>query len=514
MDIAEYVEYSYRGDEFYIGVIAELSISPLPSFLVTTDSADDVNFTVSFRYPPYEQRDTARHGSVVSVPLPPPPVPPLPPLPSTSENEESSIGQAMGVRIFTDNGKTISVYVSQTTSGIYPALPCKAQSDRFERRTQMQYSYRLFPSVLLEQPLTRGLLLLVGCQDATYIQVFSTHSLSLPVGLNATVENLPSGDTIVTSFHINRLETVTISMTGDISSTYVTASRLVTVTLASLSQCSERSDINRATCISSYAQVVPSFTWGRKFLVSSRPFHSDGTAEYMIQTELSSSTSVTVTCSNSTGTYKVFQEHFLERNAGQVFKVVSNHYCSVESEHQIQVIQYHSGDEDTLSPLIIIPPTEQYFSDYTLPLLQHTGEDTREGDDSSTFYATIFVSASSLSSVEAEGNRVAVDGQQVLDGWNAIYCRGSEVCGYAVEVQLPLQSAVNVVHENPEIAFNVLVHKVSTNAFSYTPGFRLNDLTGQSINVNVHVTCMNTSSKCTLLHLFVVMHAHATADRY
>ena len=332
--------------------------------------------------------------------------------------------------------------------------------------------------MLSQQLLARSILLLVGCRDATTVQIFSTHTLSLPVGLNASIKHITSTDKIITSFQLNELETLSISVSNDDpSSVYVTSDKSLTVTLLSMPECSHLTSIGPRTvsCANSYAQLAPWFAWGRNYLVSSGP-GGDGTADYLIQSGISSTAYVVVVCNNSTHTEGVsfLKEMIVSKNQHTVFRVHSRHYCSIESDQQIQMVQY-SHRESNDGDAILIPPVEQYSNDYILPLLRDGAE-----TEGFTLHASIFIPAENKSEIEGEGNRVIIDGQPILGRqYNAIYCRDFKLCGYEVEVELPLQSTVNVSHENPEVSFTVLVHRVGDSPFSYAAGSRLNDLTSK-----------------------------------
>ena len=446
--------YSGEGNEFHIGVIFESSTPP--SILVTTDEREAVNFTVSIKDPLFERNATVEPGSAVTITLPLPSLT----LSSTSNEAETELSRIMGVSIIANTGESISVFVSHGVNSVSPVLPCQPRGEFFENRHQ--FTYHIFPPTLDEQQLARSILLLVGCQDATRVQVFSTQAPSLPVDLSAQVDHTSSEDNVVTSFLINHMETVAIEVNGDVSSAYIMADHLLSVSLAS--HCSGRPV--DTTCASGYSQIAPSFTWGRSFLVSSR----EDTTEFVIKTGLSTSTSALITCNNSTHANTFFQELSLNGNEMFAFKVTSKHYCSVGSQQPIQLAQYN---HDTEFPLVI-PPTEQYSNTFTLPTLLESQDTLREDN---RIFATIFASVSDLAKVEGEGSRVVMNGR-LLGGWNAIYCRGSAVCGYGMDVELPLQSDVVISHQDPEVALSVLVHGVGAYSFSYAAGFRLNDLTG------------------------------------
>ena len=449
MYLLGYVEYASRGDKFYIGVFAQPGHSQ-SLLMVTTNDPVAVPFRAFVRDPLFERNATAEYGSVTSIALPP-----------TAER------RAMGASVLTESSQYIEVSVLNSVTGITQIFPCKARN----QLTRTSYRYHLFPltmGVHEEQPLARGMLLVTGCQDTTNIQVFSTHTLSLPVDVNRRINILPSGE-IVTSFSIDQMETMAISTNGDLSSTYVTADKMLTVSLG----LEYSGSVLNSACRSKFVQIPPSFAWGRTFFISSQPNSSKG-AQYMIQSGLSSTTRVTATCRN--GTHAMYTlEHILSRNTQYVFNISSKHYCSVSSSEQIQVIQYGPGLNSLFQ--LLIPPVEQYSNNFsTIPLY------SPDHQTNFIYYLTIFVPMYS-SGDRIERKRVMVDGQLISEGWNTIYCSNEKPCGYGVDVMLPLQSAVNVTHEDPDTPLSVIVHGIGANSFSSSAGSRLNDLTGQYTQV-------------------------------
>ena len=450
---------------------------------MTTDNREPLNFTLSIQDPPFERHETVQHDSIVSIPLPQSLLPSSPSLDS-----ETSV---LGIKIKTQaRGSSIRVFLSPNSSGLFPANPCsRAAGER--KGSQAQYSYHVFPAARREQPATRSTLLLVGCQDATTIEISSTVALSLPVSLNATTSEPISSDLVITSFVLGQLDTAAIPLAGDISRTHLVSDKPLTVSVVSTAHCSitTPSGVSSRVCGTSYRQIAPSVTWGRTFLVSSRPRESEG-AEYIIQTGVSHSTSVQIICSNSTHTdTRSFSQYLqLERASSFVFKATSRHYCSIEAQQEVQVLQYPlrqaSSVTDTIFPLVI-PPTEQYSTGPTLlPLLTSNQEIVSENDGEFEFYATIFVPVLNGEDFEIEARRVLVDGTLVSGQWHNIFCKSSKLlCGYVIEVRLPKKQSINITHESVKVPFSALIHRVGAMPFSYPAVFRLNDLSGLACTV-------------------------------
>ena len=475
-----YIGVVEHGTEFYVGVLAEFNQTHFPSILVSNGDTETANFTLLLQDPHFEISATVENGSVVSVPLPQP-------TPSTLIDTNRAI---MGASIKT-NQPSLKVFLSPDESDIFPVFSCESSNSKKENT--VLYSYHMFPAVLSEQPLTRSTLLLVGCADATAIQIFSTDMLSLPVSLNATTTRpVPPSDSVATSFLLDEMENAAFLLTGEISKTYVLSNKPLTVTLVSTGDCIRSSGERSTTpCGSSYSQISPSHTWGRRFLVSSRPGSHPG-AEYMIQTGLSESTSFTITCSNSThtNTHSLLQELSLEKLSSFVLKIPHKHYCSIDSRNPVQVVQYSLREPtgvNTVFPLLI-PPTEQYdvINSAILPLLPPSEDVSSPSEREFQFYATFFVPV--LTGGEefgAERKKVLVNGELVPGDWNNVFCRNSKLCGYVIDILLPLQSSVNISHEQLDVPFGVVIHRDGFNPFSYSAGFQLYDLTGLTHTIEI-----------------------------
>lgn len=468
------MEQASHDNEFYVGVIVDLIQLNSPSILVSNDNTDSVDFTVLSGDPQFQQINaTVENGSVASVSLP---------QPSLSSHIDSDRA-LMGFKVLTETESSVKVFLSPDGSDIFPVFPFKLQAT--QRDIQFPYIYHMFPAAGTEQPLTRTTLLLIGCQDATSIQVISTDMLSLPVSLNATASTSPS-DSVTTSFFMDELDTAAIQLTGDVLKTYVLSNKPLTVTLVSTADCFRLTStgFSGAPCGSSYTQLTPSLTWGRRFLVSSRP-GSDPGAKYMIQTGFGTSTSVLVICSNSTHTNsRLFSQNLsLEQLTRFLLRVSNKHYCSIESQNPVQVVQYSLQETrgiDTVFPLLI-QPTEQYsiIDSAILPLQpQDQGESVREFK----LHATILVPVLGHDEHDSQiKNNILVDGEPVSQQWNDIFCRNSRLCGYAIDIPLPLQSSVNISHKISNLPASVIIHRGGANPYSYSAGFRLNDLTGRDL---------------------------------
>ena len=470
---------SSHGIEFYVGVLVELNQPPHPSIFVSNDGTEAVNFTLLIRDPRYELNATVENGNVVSIPLP------QPSLSSLIDSDRALVGVNIKA-----HQPSIRVFLSPEPSDIFPAFPC----ERFERNrgNHVQYSYHMFPAALTEQPLTRSRLLLVGCQDATSIQVLSTDMLTLPVSVNATTtHHISPSDSVTTSFVMDQLDPVTFLLTGDVSKTYVLSNKPITVTLVTTADCITPTSFTSAPCGNSYTQISPSLTWGRVFLVSSQPGSGPG-AKYVIQTGTSTSTSVSITCSNSTHTdiHSVSWELSLEQLSRFTLKVAYRHHCSIESQNPIQVVQYGLREPtgiNTTFPLLILP-IEQYgiVNSAILPLLTSTEDDAVDNGREFRFFATVLVPVLGQEESSTERKKVLVDGEPVSGDWNEVFCRNTKLCGYVTDIPLPLQSSVNISHETLDVAFNVVIHR---DGFSFSPGSRLIDLSGLTCYRYLHRCC-------------------------
>ena len=433
-----------------------------PSLLVTTDHPDPVWFTVTITNPPFERNTSVEYGRITTVTVP------------SDVTIEGNRDKDKGIHIKTTAGEPISVYISDavgTSGSLQLALPCNGYTMSVGGSSEERYRYHL-PALVGRQP-GSSVLLLVGCQENTNIHISSPQALNPPLELNPSIVGSFSGQTL-TSFALNQLQTVALHHPGDISSTVILADAPVAVFVGE--ECKEEDAT--LSCVRTFQQVPPSFTWGRLYLTAPIPESTTGVG-YTITSGPIASTVVTVTCNNKTHVDTYSREAVLKSNEALLVKTGPSDYCCFESSEQVEVMQYRLADKDgnnDMSPLFI-PPVEQYLNNFTLPLL--TPKDFFLEDSDQKHYITLLVPINQANNALQERNRVRIDGHHVSEAWTQIYCSGQVLCGYGTVVPLPSKPAVNAYHENPQAQLGMLGHRVGKNPYNYAAGYRQDNLAGE-----------------------------------
>lgn len=437
--------------------------APTPSLLITTDNPDPVWFTVTITNPPFERNTSVEYGRITTIALP------------SDIRIEGDRDKDKGIHIKTTASELISVYISDavdTSGGLQLALPCNSYATE-------RYRYHLPPiSVSGGQQLDNSVLLLVGCQEQTNIQISSPKALNPPLELDPNIISSFSGQ-ILTSFALNQLQTVALHHPGDISNTVIFADAPLAVFVGK--ECKEEDATS--SCVRTFQQVPPSHTWGRSYLTAPIPESTTGVG-YTVTSGPTASTVVTVTCNNKTHVDTYSHEAVLKSNEALVVKTGPSDYCCFESSEQVQVTQYGLADNDgniDMSPLFI-PPAEQYLNNFTLPLL--TPKDSLLGVSDEKHYITLLIPINQANNTVQERSGVRIDGRLVSEDWTPIYCSGQMLCGYGIAVPLPFKPAINVYHESSQAQLGVLGHRVGKNPYNYAAGYRQENLAGEHMCIS------------------------------
>ncbi|XP_033759596.1 IgGFc-binding protein-like [Pecten maximus] len=197
-------------------------------------------------------------------------------------------------------------------------------------------------------------LLIVGVNDSTTVNIRVGSAIgSRYITWGGT--NYYSGNTLTVT--MNRFDTFQLVTYGDLSGTYITSSKAVSVFSG-----------NRKTNIGSggssdhlVEHLTNVDTWGKRFVTVPVPRRTVGDYFKFIASE--SSTTVTISGGYSTS--------FSLASAGTVVQktISSSSHCLVVSDKPILLVQFclsqQSSNEESDPMMMIIPPVEQYGADYT-----------------------------------------------------------------------------------------------------------------------------------------------------
>ena len=186
-----------------------------------------------------------------------------------------------------------------------------------------------------------NVVLIVGTENNTMMNLTVTQSVN--VKINDTVSSLTSGSQY--SFIVNRLQTVYIGSSSDLTGTRIITDKPVSV--FSGHQCGYVLSLSSSYCDHLIEQIPPTTYWGKTYYIA--PLQ--GRSVYIIRVLAAyNSTEVFMDCNNVKNSYTI--------NAGNSFTVTYQIYCAIHSNKEILVAQYSTGD-----PMMMLVPATIYYND-------------------------------------------------------------------------------------------------------------------------------------------------------
>ena len=193
-----------------------------------------------------------------------------------------------------------------------------------------------------------NVVLIVGTEDNTKLNLTVTQSVN--VKINDTFSSLTSGSQY--SFIINRLQTVYIGSSSDLTGTRIITDKPVSV--FSGHECGYVLSLSSDYCDHLIEQIPPTTYWGKTFYVA--PLQ--GRSAYTIRVLAAyNSTEVIMDSNNARNSYTI--------NAGNSFTVTYQIYCAIHSNKEILIAQYSPGsnyDVSTGDPMMMLVPATDHYS--------------------------------------------------------------------------------------------------------------------------------------------------------
>jgi len=198
-----------------------------------------------------------------------------------------------------------------------------------------------------------SVVLIVGTENDTVMNLTVTQSVNIKV--NDTVISLHRG--IEYSFIVNRLQTVYIGSSGDLTGTRIVTNKPVSV--FSGHECGYVPSLSYWGCEHLIEQIPPTTYWGKTYYIAPIKERSGYTFRVLAAYN---STKVITDCNNVKNFYAI--------NAGESFTSIHYNYCAIHSNKEILVAQYSHGfyyDRRTGDPMMmLIPATVHYNNEINL----------------------------------------------------------------------------------------------------------------------------------------------------
>ena len=193
-----------------------------------------------------------------------------------------------------------------------------------------------------------NVVLIVGTENSTMMNLTVTQSVN--VKINDTVSSLTSGSQY--SFIVNRLQTVYIGSSSDLTGTRIITDKPVSV--FSGHECGYVLSLSSSYCDHLIEQIPPTTYWGKTYYIA--PLQ--GRSAYTIRVLAAyNSTEVFMDCNDVNNSYTI--------NAGNSFTVTNRYYCVIHSNKEILVAQYSPGyryDYRTGDPMMMLVPATDHYS--------------------------------------------------------------------------------------------------------------------------------------------------------
>ena len=421
--------------EYYLGYFSSITNGQLSVILINTISTR-VNFTVDAPVAGFYHAGVIDGDSELILSLP------------FDVAVFSNDTQYKGVYIRADSDTLIVIGQNEVngTSDTFLATPYKISS----LITEYVYYGISVPGYSSSY---QGAILIVGTEDNT--------AMKLTVTQTATTN---TGNTLYTgsqySFVINRLQTLYMRSTGDL-----TGSKIVTDKQVSVFSGHELAQIPQDLCCGDLLieQVPPVTSWGRVFYTMPLATRRSYTIKVLASHNL---TEITVHCNNLEESHDI--------NEGQYFNktLSSQEYCVVYSNKPVLVVQFSHGiDEDGKGNpmMMIIPDTLQFSYKFPVSSILNTTQSSFEQ------YLNIIVLAQyyqpEMIQLISEGSNISLNTQE----WVPIRVKHTTEA-YAIQVNIS-EGVAEIIHSNKEALISITVYGFFDSG-SYGHSGRSGDLRG------------------------------------
>ena len=292
--------------------------------------------------------------------------------------------------------------------------------------------------------------------DSTFVVVATEDETIVTLSLTQTVDISNAPDLVtqigrstiqagnLETVVLNRLQTLLISSENDLSSSRVWSDK--PISLISGHECGNLPD-NLLFCDQLVEQIPPTSTWGTRFITA--PIANR--TQYDIFKVIASRNGTIVRRVCNIGG----QSSPITLARGQItdLQIFSNQSCYFESDNPVLLVQFSVSSEvdgtTNADPfMIVIPPVEQYRTNYTINTFQSTAT-------SGMNFINILVPA------PVSSTNILINGTLIAATFTAIQCVNTEgICAYAAQMSVPPGTHF-ITHENPQVAFSIVTYWLS-----------------------------------------------------
>ena len=451
---------SNSGNEFYLILphdLVDWSPTAPPILMVTTDDSGPVSFTVfyttlgrtlQFRT---SVNNTARKGELTKIVLP-------------HVLHLTTISR--GVQLKAEEGKNIIVYTlneGHHSTGAYLGLPY------FETATKTYEYYGVsIPSSNLKFGINKGYMAVVILKNNTVLSITPTVMLEGDVP-GTSLRKFPRKSH--KSLLCDKGQTYIVRSTEDLTGSKISSNNPITFITGV--QCGSN-PFEAITCDHLTEQLPPADTFGFVFFLVPPHLHQQNGYKLVASMPC---TGVTLHCVNKQG--QTVQWDAFKLNDGQFRQLIidSNHYCSIEANLPLLVVQIalgHSVEATIISDsfMTMVPPLGQYRNDYTFLFAE-------------SYYHVFKPQLSLCVPVHCFNiSQILFDDRPLPDSvvYVPVKCKNGVVCAYCTQYEVPdaqLHGVHNLKHSDPKCTIGVIVSGNGTwDSYAYPAGMNLNSIAG------------------------------------
>ncbi|XP_003386601.1 PREDICTED: uncharacterized protein LOC100639782 [Amphimedon queenslandica] len=306
-----------------------------------------------------------------------------------------------------------------------------------------------------------GLILLVGCEEETIVNIKPSVTVEMPQDLqlsNSNITVVAEGQNHQVVLHKGQTLLLKV-LKGNFTGTEIISNKPLTV--VSGHECGRMPE-SEGGCDQLLAQIPPTVTWGKDFILLPLSGRISGHIYKVIASQ--NDTTINHNCNDTVGSPFVLSDREVME-----FWSPSDRSCHVKADKPIMVAQFSLGqDTDGVGDptLTIVPPKEQYVHEISFKSFS--------GDSSiNDQYMNIIVPSDCF-----HHNLIRLDGEVIMCEWSLVYSYDSEtVIGYTCKKSLEADTVHTLTHIKPggHMALSVCGF-TGRKGYAYNAGFALQPL--------------------------------------
>ena len=308
----------------------------------------------------------------------------------------------------------------------------------------------------------RSQIFIIGVNDSTTVNV---HLTVVTGSESITYEGSSYYNGDVLTVTLDRFETIQLQCRGDLSGTHLVSDKIIGIISGNV-----RTNIGPGTSTDHLTEMIPPVrNWGKNFVTIPTPLRTVGDYFRFVSSE--SNTLISISGGHV--------ENITLVNVGSFGETLipSNAYCFVKSTKPILVIQFVQSQQDSSEPsdplMMVIPPVEQYGSEYTFSTPQY----------SSQSYDTYFLFA--ITKDDKDG--IKMDGNTINTTFNDV--EGTDYVGGYFYVP---QGTHVVKHDSAIKIFGAFLYGITSyETYGFPVGMRLAPINEVGWQSYMLVCCMH-----------------------